>query len=233
MEVKKTPKADLQNKKSLFAMFGLCIALLLAVGAFSVNQGEVQFEKVGVNQEVVEEQFVEITRPEEPPKVEIAKVAAPAATSNVLEAVDNSVDLDDNMDMFDIEATENTVIDIQPVASIEEDLLEEDVVVIRAEVMPTFLGGDITKFHAWVHKNVRYPEEAELNNISGKVLCLAVVGRDGLIRDVQVLVSPDESLSAEVRKILLKSPKWVPAKQRGKAVSFRIQIPVNFQQINQ
>ena len=232
MEVKKSPKADLQNKKQLFTMFGLCIALLLAVGAFSINQGSVQFENVTEAEEVVEEQYVEITRPEEPPKVEIEKVAAPAATSNVLEAVDNSVELDDNMDMFDIEATENTVIDIQPIETVEEDLLEEDIVVIKAEVEPKFLGGGVSKFHAWVNKNVSYPEEAEMNNIAGRVMCLAVVGRDGFIRNVKVLVSPDESLSNEVRKTLMKSPKWVPAQQRGKPVSFQIQCTVNFQQIN-
>lgn len=231
MEVKKTPKADLQNKKPLFALFGLLTSLLLAVWAFNVHTGEVKINAVGLEEEVVEEQYVEITRPEEPPKPEVEKIAAPAATSNVLEAVDNSVELDDNMDMFDIEATENTVINIQPIE--EEELLEEDVVVMKAEKMPQFLGGDIKKFHAWVNKNVKYPAVAELNNITGRVIALCVIGRDGYIRDVKILVSPDESLSEAVRAVFKKSPKWTPAEQRGKTVSIQIQSIINFQQISQ
>ncbi len=232
MEVKKSPKADLQNKKSLFGLIGLLVSLLLAIGAFNVNKGEVKFEAVAPEVAVAEEQFVEITRPEEPAKPEITKIATPAATSNVLEAVDNSVELDDNMDMFNIEATENTVIDIQPIETVEEEMLEEDIVVFKAEKEPQFLGGGIDKFRTWVQKNVKYPAVAELNNISGRVVALCVVGRDGLIRDVKVLVSPDESLSNAVRDVLKKSPKWIPAEQRGKPVSMQIQVPVNFSQIN-
>lgn len=231
MEVKKTAQADLQNKKSLFGLVGLLISLLLVVWAFSVHTGEVTVNAVGREEVVTEEQMTEITRPEEPPKPEIEKIVAPAATSNVLEAVDNSVDLDDNMDMFDIEATEATVINIQPVE--EEGLLDEDVVVMKAEKDPTFLGGGIDKFQAWVMKNVKYPAVAELNNITGRVIVLVVVGRDGFIRDVNILASPDESLSDAVRDVMKKSPKWVPAEQRGKPVSIRIQSVVNFQQISQ
>ncbi len=230
MEVKKSPKADLENKKSIFSLLGLSIALLLCVGLFSVSQGKVEFNDVGVEREVVEEQLVEITRPEEPPKPEIEKIAAPAATANVLEAVDNSVDLDDDMDMFNIEATENTVIDIQPV-EVEEELLEEEVVVIKAEVDAQFLGGPSSNFTKWIQKNVKYPAEAELNNISGRVVAIAVVGTNGLIRKVQILQSPDPSLSKAVEEQIMKSPKWVPAQQRGKPVALQIQIFVNFQQL--
>lgn len=233
MEVKKSPKADLQSKKGLFGLIGLLASLLLAVGAFSINQGEVSFEAVAPSEDVVEEQYVEITRPEEPPKPEIEKITTPVASSDFLEAVDNTIDLDDNMDIFDIEATESTMIDLSALEGNDEDLLIEDPVVFKAEKDPVFLGGGMSKFHAWVNKNVRYPSVAEINNITGRVMAIAVVGRDGYIRDVKILVSPDESLSDAVKDVLKKSPKWIPAEQRGKPVSLQIQVIVNFQQISQ
>ena len=232
MEVKKSPKADLQNKKSLFGLFGLCVALFLMVGAFSISQGEVTVNLEKTEQAAVEEDFTEITRPEEPPKKEIEKIATPAATSDVLEAIDNSVDLDDDMSMFDSEATEDSMIDLSPLESVEEDLLKEDIVVIKAEKDAKFLGGGTEKFNQWVTKNLKYPAEAELNSISGRVIAVAVVGRDGFIRDVQILNSPDESLSKAVSDCMKKSPKWTPAQQRNKPVSIRIQVIINFKQLN-
>lgn len=232
MEVKKTPKADLQNKKSIFGLFGLSVAIFLMVGAFSISQGEVTVNLDKTDEVAVEEDYMDITRPEEPPKPKVEKIATPAATSNVLEVIDNSVDLDDDMSMFDSEATEDSMIDLSPLESFEEDLLDEDIVVIKAEIAPKFLGGTVKKFVTWVQKNLKYPAEAELNSISGRVIALAVVGRDGLIRDVKILVSPDESLSKAVIDGIKASPKWEPAKQRGKPVSYQIQIAITFQQIS-
>lgn len=231
MELKKSPKADLQNKKSLFGLFGLLVSILLAVGAFSVSKSEIKFNGVGIVGEVVEQQVVEITRPEEPPKPEIKKVTTPAAASNVLEVVDNSVKLDDNMDMFNTDANENTVIEIKAPGK-KETILEEDVVVMRAEVMPKFQGGDLENYRLWVQKKVAYPAIAEQNNISGRVTVKCVVGRDGFIRQVIMLASPDPSLFEAVKETILKSPAWTPGMQNGRPVSVSIVFNVVFTTTN-
>ena len=40
MEIKKSPKADLENKRGLFLEIGLVVALVLVIGAFAVTPKE-------------------------------------------------------------------------------------------------------------------------------------------------------------------------------------------------
>ena len=46
MEIKKSPKADLENKRGLFLEIGLVVALVLVIGAFAVTPKEHRIEKV-------------------------------------------------------------------------------------------------------------------------------------------------------------------------------------------
>jgi protein TonB len=76
MEIKKSPKVDLQNRKGLFLEIGLIISLLLVIAAFCYAPKEYRIEQVEMNYGPVEEEITEITRneqkpPEPPKKIEI------------------------------------------------------------------------------------------------------------------------------------------------------------------
>ena len=76
MEIKKSPKADLQNRKGLFLEIGLIISLLIVVAAFMYAPKEYRIEQVDLNYGPIEEEITEITRneqkpPEAPKKIEI------------------------------------------------------------------------------------------------------------------------------------------------------------------
>ena len=72
MQIKKSPKADLNNKKGLFLEIGMIFALLLTVAAFAYTQKERNVEIIETNMEIVEEEITDITtqdqKPPEPPK---------------------------------------------------------------------------------------------------------------------------------------------------------------------
>ena len=55
-----------------------------------------------------------------------------------------------------------------------------------------------------------------------------VVGKEGSVGRVQVLASPDKSLSDEAVRVIESSPKWTPGKQRGNPVQIRFNLPVEF-----
>lgn len=99
---------------------------------------------------------------------------------------------------------------------------------LAAETMPAFNGGDLATFRQWVMMRVRYPEEALNKCTYGRVVASFVVGVDGAVRDIEVLQSPDELLSNEVRRVLSASPAWIPAENDGKPVSMRLTLPVDF-----
>ena len=117
-------------------------------------------------------------------------------------------------------------------ATLEEESIEDDQPFIKVEKMPSFQGGDISTFRAWVQKKVNYPQIALENNISGRVLLMFVVERDGSLTGIQVLQSPDSSLSDEAIRVLKTSPKWKPGKQRNKPVRVKYTLPVDFRIAN-
>jgi TonB family protein len=77
-------------------------------------------------------------------------------------------------------------------------------------------------------ENIRYPEEAREEGIKGKIYVRFVIGNDGFVRDVTVLRSPHELLSAEAIRVVSMFPQFTPGTLRGKPVSVRYTLPVNF-----
>ena len=167
--------------------------------------------------------MTEITRqPEEPPappkKVEVKVI------SDILDIVSNDQKISTNLsfDEFDEDAS------IEPIVEMQEEEIVDDQPFYSAEEMPTFQGGDINVFRKWVQDNVKFPQIALENGIQGTVTIAFVVERDGTLTVLEVLASPDRSLTDEAIRVLKRSPKWKPGKQRNQAVRVRYNLPVVF-----
>lgn len=192
MQIKKSPKADLNNKKGLFLEIGMIFALLLTVAAFAYTQKERNVEIIETSMEVVEEEITDITtqdqKPPEPPKKVEMQVL-----SDVLNVVTNDTKIETEFDFSEFSE------DIEIVQQIEvvEEAAEDDAPFIIAEEMPKFQGGDLMKFRSWVQGKLKYPQIAQENGISGKVTLTFVIERDGSLTNIQVMQSPDRSLADE------------------------------------
>lgn len=115
------------------------------------------------------------------------------------------------------------------VAKEEETAIQEDEpVFIFVEEQASFQGGDVNTFRTWVEKNLVYPPVASENGIFGKVIVQFAVNSKGEVVDAKVLRSVDPSLDKETIRVIMMSPKWVPAKQGGRAVKQQFVIPVSF-----
>ena len=225
MQVKKSPKADLQNSKGLFLEIGLIISLLITIGAFLYAPKEYRIEQVDLNYGPIEEEITEITRneqkpPEPPKKVEIQ------VFNDILDIVtnDTKITTEVSFDEFDADAEIVT-----QVVEVEEEEIEEDQPFIKVEKMPTFRGGDLNQFRNWVQGRLRYPQIAQENGISGRVVLSFVVERDGSVTNIQVLQAPDKSLAEEATRVVGNSPKWEPGMQSNKPVRVKYTLPVVFQ----
>lgn len=64
--------------------------------------------------------------------------------------------------------------------------------------------------------------------VSGKVIVSFIIDKDGSITDINIEKSEHELLSKEAIRLLNLMPKWKPAKQRGKVVSAKLTLPLNF-----
>ena len=96
------------------------------------------------------------------------------------------------------------------------------------EVMPTFKGGDLSKFRDWVWKRTNYPQAAIDKKIRGTVFLTFIVEKDGSVTNVTVVKGVDPIVDYEAVKTISESPKWSPGLQRGQPVRVRFQIPMNF-----
>ena len=102
-----------------------------------------------------------------------------------------------------------------------------DLVFTVVEVMPEFPGGQgaLLQFLA---KSIKYPVIAQQNGIQGRVTCSFVVGKDGVIRNIEVIRGVDPSLDLEATRVIAMMPKWKPGMQKGKEVSVKYTVPVTF-----
>jgi len=226
MELKKSKKADLEKRKGMFLEIGLVVALSVILVAFEWTKGEGKDDNSDAVQEIqFEDEMMQITRREEPkpePKPEQPKVA------EVLDIVDDDVEIEDDFD-FDMEATDDTEYDFTSMMGDDEEEIEEEEVFYIVEDMPTFNGGDPAKeFRKYIAQNLRYPEIAAENGISGRVIIQFAINKVGQVVDANVVRSVDPALDKEAKRVVMSSPKWTPGRQRGKSVKVLFTFPINF-----
>ena len=95
MEVKKSPKADLKNRRMLFVEIGLCISLgLLLVGFEWTSKEKKEATLVADTVEIIEEEIIPITQQETtPPPPEVPKIPV---LSDQIEIVDDDIQIEDS-----------------------------------------------------------------------------------------------------------------------------------------
>lgn len=223
MEIKKTEKASLENKRLLFAEAGLLTALLLVYTSmeFSTRAKEVALLD-GPSLVVEEDDVMPVTIETPPPAPETPSLPQ---LSDDIEIVENDVVVD--LDFQSLDDTDVPV-EIQSYKKevVEEDVDEDTIPFVLVENKPSFQGGDANDFSRWVNSRLVYPEVAKENGVEGTVILQFTIAKDGRMSDVVVLRSPDDALAAEAIRVVTSSPKWEPGKQRDRAVKVSYTFPV-------
>ena len=129
---------------------------------------------------------------------------------------------------FSAEVTDDTKnIEITPVVVEEEEDEAETQIFTVVENDPEFPGG-MEALYKYLAQNIKYPQLARDNGITGKVYVTFVVERDGSIANPKVLRDIGGGCGQEAIRVVKSMPKWTPGKQRGKAVRVQFNLPVNF-----
>ncbi|PTN08326.1 energy transducer TonB [Mangrovibacterium marinum] len=225
MELKKSPKADLENKRNIFVQIGLVISLGLTLLAFEWTTRVEQASSLGtVVQQEVEDEIIPITRQEE---VKPPPPPPPPKVVEMLNIVDNDVEIEDELEIEDTEADDNTVIDVAPVIQQEAEEEEESEVFFIVENMPEFPGGELA-LRKFIANAIKYPVIAQENGIQGKVYVNFVVDKDGSVTQARIARGVDSSLDKEALRVVNSLPKWKPGMQRGKPVRVSYTVPISF-----
>ncbi|WP_187263507.1 energy transducer TonB [Pontibacter beigongshangensis] len=105
------------------------------------------------------------------------------------------------------------------------DVVEQPV--IFAEQMPSFPGGEAAMF-AFIHKHIRYPQQAIRAQVEGTVYVSFVVSKSGEISDIEVLRGLGAGCDEEAIRVIKSMPNWSPGKQNGRTVPVRYNIPIKY-----
>lgn len=226
MELKKNPKADLRNRRTLFLEIGLVVALGVCIIAFSISQKEKVVEQIdfgGIGDEIEQIDITVEKQPEPEPVRQTVSVIA-----DILNVVKNDTKISTNFDFVDFDDADINVMTVD----VADEEIEEDAPFLSAEEMPSFMGGDLSTFRKWVTDRFRYPTIAQENGIQGRVILQFVIERDGSLTNIEVLQTADPILSDEAIRVMKLSPKWSPGKQRNMPVRIKYTLPIEFKITN-
>ena len=98
---------------------------------------------------------------------------------------------------------------------------------VVVEEMPMFPGGDPALLQ-YLGNNIKYPESAKVNGITGRVILRFCVTETGAVDRISVLRGVDPALDAEAFRVVSTLPSFQPGKQGGVAVPVWYMVPVTF-----
>ena len=231
MEIKKSPKADLQKNSSLYFVIGLAFVLFFSWQAIEWKTYKKTFDYEALDVDEDEDEEIPITEqiktPPPPPP-------PPPPAPQVIEIVEDEEDVEETV----IESTETNEEEIVEIVEVEEEEEDVDVPFAVIEDVPIFPGCEGVakserrncfqeKMNKHIVRNFRYPEIAQEMGIQGRVYVNFIISKDGSITSIRMR-GPDKNLEKEAEWIISKLPKMTPGKQRGRAVRVPFSIPITF-----
>ncbi len=221
----KTAKAKWDHEHSkLFFALGLVISLAFIIAAFEWRT----YENTSVmDLGTVTNDFNEIMEippteqaPPPPPQKIITPIIREVDDKQVIQEIELTIDLETREDMIIEPATT-----FEFVAEAPEEKVDEIFDIVESHPEPV---GGMSAFYTYIKENLEYTARALRLDISGRVYVQFVVEKDGSITDVKVIKGLFEDCDKEAVRVIQNAPKWIPGKQRGKAVRVNQRVPISF-----
>ena len=77
-------------------------------------------------------------------------------------------------------------------------------------------------------QNLKLPETVKSEDIKGRVFVRFVVRKNGKLDKVHLVKGPHDDCNAEAIRVIKMMPAWIPASDRGDAVSAYHILPISF-----
>jgi protein TonB len=237
------------NKRLIRALIGTAAVILLLFVGYFVSSMDLGSKKQAyvvqdVQLEDVKEERKEPPPPPppkvEPPKVEMAKFTPPKIVPDDKVKEEEKPPEQEKLEDTKIgtvnqEGIKDEGITAPPVSDAGKGVVEApkdnedyDKTFTKVEIESTFPGGPAAWLR-YLNKNLRFPDEAVNNEISGTVVVQFIVDKEGNVSDVEAISGPDAGgLRDEAVRVIRKSGKWQPAIQNGRQVKSYKKQPIVF-----
>lgn len=235
LEIKKSHKADLENKRVTYFLLGLNLVLALLYVGLEFRFVPIRFDLTNeLLDDIVEEIEMEPVKDEREDMISAAPApVAPSITTHVkpIEATETKVEniLENNAPEAEgmneaSEKAKEIPANTETVPMTEEEKLKD---ILLVQTLPEFPGG-IVEFMKWLQKNLKYPKDAQSRKVEGTVVVSFIINTDGSITDTKVDKGVEDSLDYEAMRVIRKMPKWKPGQENGKPCRTMFAIPIVF-----
>lgn len=238
------------NKRLTIALIGMAVlCALLFLGYILANTISSSEDKAIVVQDVQleelkQEEKKEIPpppppKPPDPPKVEMAKFTPPKIVKDEeVKEEEKPPEIekleDTKIGTINQEGVKDEGIVAPPVSDEGKGVVEApkkveedwDRTFTKVEIESTYPGG-AAAWQRYLIKTLRYPQEAQDNEIQGTVVVQFIVDKSGTVSDVEAISGP-QVLRDEAVRVIQKSGKWSPAVQNGRQVKSYKKQPIGF-----
>lgn len=237
MQIKKNPKANLENYSKMFMQLGLVLALLVTYVLIEKKTYDRVIADLGVANYNVEEeeQVIEIQQVKPPqPKT------PPPPTPDKIEVVQDEEKVEETV-IESTETSEEEAVEVEEIEEVEEEEeVIEDVPFAIIEDVPVYPGckGNKAQLKACLQKKIQKHVARKFNSdlaqdlgLSPGVKRISVmfkIDKNGNIAGVRAR-APHKRLQAEAIRVIKSLPKMTPGKQRGRAVGVKYSMPIKFQ----
>jgi len=221
MEAKKNPPHDLHRQSVKFFFIGLCISVTLVITAFEWTTLKKKsplptFDPVEEPLFNVKATVHESEKPIVPPK--------PLFTKSVPSVSPTEFKTETTNDDKSVEPSVSTELNDNPFVDLPIEEFEE--LVPFPEVQPKPVGG-YESFYNQLSNSLKYPKQAQRNQITGKVFVEFIVDKTGAVINLKILKGIGGGCDEEALRVLAQT-RWEPGRQRGKPVKTRMAMPINF-----
>lgn len=234
MEIKKSRKANLDDRRTTAFLLGLVVVLAALFVALEYTSRPSDY---GETQELLDElaQDLELRPAMEQQDMVAAAPATPQpvvaqrmkAVDNVTEQLERQNQITDLRLVGEGEAQEAAKPDTPPLSPVAVDEADNPLHFRVVEQLPEFPGG-MVELMKWLTKNLKYPPAAQKQKIQGKVLVSFIINKDGTIADAKVVRSVDPLLDGEAMRVVRMMPNWKPGINNNQPCRTLFAIPVVF-----
>ena len=243
LEIKKTDKAQLEDKRVTFFLLGLLIAFSRLFVALQYQRGPQGEDDLADNFEDLSQDLEMNTPPDQKDMVSAEAMAKAPASQAITQEVKPTEQQQLRNAPEKISTTTSQLVigdgsgvvqgadvkEAAPETAVDNSdaLAEAPIKFTVVQKIPEFPGG-WSAFMQWLTKNLKYPAAAQSGKIEGTVVVTFIVNKDGSIASTKVSTSVDPILDAEALRVMKMMPKWKPGMDRNKVCCTMIAVPVVF-----
>ena len=231
MEIKKSPQADIEQRRTTGFLLGLILVLAVLYVALEWNSAESAadgIDPIDLSELMHETELVPMSNEE---TITQLREQQPSEQGQQLRIVDDDVELEPVDDVppaadDELQPSPDDEQDDKALAPLEVD--PQNPLNFRVvEALPQYPGGAV-EFLKWLTRNLRYPAVAKARKTQGRVVAVFYVETDGSITGIKITQSLSAECDQEALRVLRLMPKWQPGVYHDQPCRTKVCIPIVF-----